>query len=374
MKYYIIAGEASGDLHGANLMKHLKQLDGEAVFRCWGGDKMKARGGDLIKHYNDLSFMGFWEVLINIHIILRHIRFCKTDIIEWRPDTVILIDYPGFNLRIAEFAKKNNIKVIYYISPQLWAWKQSRIKKIKTCVDKMLVILPFEKTFYRKFNYEVEFTGHPLIDAIEAEKKRFLSTEDFLSKNNLPSRPVIAILPGSRKQEISKMLKIMALIVKFFPDYQFIIAGILSHSTAFYERFLQKSNVAIVYDQTYQVLQSASAAIVASGTATLEAALFKTPQVVCYKAGKISYHIARKLIKVKYISLVNLVMDRIVVKELIQKDFNPHSLKKELNKLLNDQQYRNNMLTGYAEMKNKLGGAGASKNASKIIYNYLREE
>ncbi len=355
-------------------MKHLKQLDSEAVFRCWGGDRMKAQGGSLIKHYNDLSYMGFWEVLINIHTILKHISFCKADILKWKPDAVILIDYPGFNLRIAGYVKKNNIKVIYYISPQIWAWKQSRIKKIKRRGDKMLVILPFEKAFYKKFNYEVKFTGHPLIDAIESEKKKFVSTQNFLSDNNLPDKPVIAILPGSRKQEISKMLKIMAKIVKFFPDYQFVIAGISSHSSAFYERFLKKSNVAIVFDQTYQILQSASAAIVASGTATLEAALFKTPQVVCYKAGKISYQIARKLIKVKYISLVNLVMDKIVVKELIQKDFNSQILKKELDKLLNDEQYRNTMLKGYAEMQNKLGGPGASKKASKFIYKYLVEE
>ncbi len=371
MKYYIIAGEASGDLHGANLMKHLKELDSKAVFRCWGGDKMKAQGATIVKHVNDLSFMGFWEVLINLPAILKSISFCKTDIIKWKPDGLILIDYPGFNLRIARFAKKNNIKVIYYISPQLWAWKQSRIKTVKRCVDKMLVILPFEKPFYKKFNYEVEFTGHPLIDAIESEKEKYNSTEDFLINNGLPDKPVIAILPGSRKIEVSKMLKIMAQIVKFFPEYQFVIAGISSLLPAFYEKYTKNTNVTIVYDQTYQILQSASAAIVASGTATLETALFKTPQVVCYKAGIVSYHIARKLVKVKYISLVNLVMDRVVVKELIQNEFNPRYLKNELERLLNNEDYRNKMLKDYSELKSKLGGTGASKNASNIIYNYL---
>ncbi len=374
MKYYIIAGEASGDLHGSNLMKYLKEFDKEASFRYWGGDKMKSQGGKLIKHVNELSYMGFWEVLVNLHKIFKSIRLCKNDILKWNPDAVILIDYPGFNLRIAEFVKRNNIKVIYYISPQIWAWKQSRIKKIKRYVDKMLVILPFEKTFYEKFDFEVEFTGHPLIDVIENEKKQFSTTENFLSKNHLPSKPVIAVLPGSRKQEISKMLQIMLQVVTFFPEYQFLIAGISSYQPAFYEQFTKKSNVAIVYDQTYQLLQSASVAIVASGTATLETALFKTPQVVCYKAGNISYQIARKLVKVKYISLVNLVMDEVIVKELIQKNFNPERLKKEINKLLNDSEYRNNIIKGYDDLKIKLGGTGASKNASRIIYNYLIEK
>ncbi len=374
MKYYIIAGEASGDLHGANLIKHLKDSDTEADFRCWGGDKMKAQGATIVKHVNDLSFMGFWEVLINLPAILKSIRFCKKDILSYKPNALILIDYPGFNLSMAKFAKKNNIKTIYYISPQLWAWKQSRIKTVKRYVDKMLVILPFEKIFYNKFNYDVEFTGHPLIDAIESEKKKLISKENFIKKNNLPDKPIIAILPGSRKIEISKMLKIMAQIVKFFPDYQFVIAGISSLMPSFYEKFTKKTNVTIIYDQTYQILHSASAAIVASGTATLETALIKTPQVVCYKAGMISYHIAKKIVKVKYISLVNLVMDRIVVKELIQNDFNPNYLKDELYRLLTDEQYRNEMLEAYNKLENKLGGAGASKNAANIIYNYLKEE
>jgi len=373
MKYYIIAGEASGDLHGANLMKYLKEKDPDASFRFWGGDKMNAQGGSLVKHINNLAFMGFWEVLINLKKILKNISFCKADILKWNPDAVILIDYPGFNLRIAEHAKKHGIKVIYYISPQLWAWKQSRIKKIKRYVDKMLVILPFEKNFYKKFNYEVDFVGHPLIDALENEKKKFTNTENFLAKNHLTSKPVIAILPGSRKQEISKMLKIMSQVVSYFPGYQFLIAGISSYSPSFYEKFTKNSNVNIVYDQTYQLLQSSSAAIVASGTATLETALFNIPQVVCYKAGKISYFIARKLVNVKYISLVNLIMDKMIVKELIQKEFNPDSLKKELTKLLNETQYRNNVLEGYIALKNKLGSTGASEKASQIIYNYLAE-
>lgn len=374
MKYYIIAGEASGDLHGANLMKQLKTLDHKAKFRCWGGNKMQAQQGFIVKHLNELSYMGFWEVLINLRTILKNISLCKSDILHWKPDAIILIDYPGFNLRIAEFAKKNNIKVIYYISPQLWAWKQSRIKKIKRYVDKMLVILPFEKTFYEKFDFEVDFVGHPLIDVIDDEKEKLVSKTQFQSQNNLTDRPIVAILPGSRKQEISSMLKIMTQVLPFFPEYQFIIAGISSHPPGFYEAFMKKSNVAIVYDQTYPLLQNASAAIVASGTATLEAALFNTPQIVCYKGGDISYQIAKRLVKVKYISLVNLVMNKLIVKELIQNKFNPENLKIELNKLLNDDQYNKKILEGYESLKHSLGGAGASKNASKIIFNYLNKQ
>ncbi len=374
MKYYIIAGEASGDLHGSNLMKHLKRMDVNASFRCWGGEKMKAQGATLVKHINELAFMGFWEVLVNLRTIFKQIRLCKEDIKKWKPDAVILIDYPGFNLRIAEYAKTNNIKVIYYISPQLWAWKQSRIKKIKKYVDKMLVILPFEKDFYKKFNYNVEFPGHPLIDVIEDEKKKIEANSNFLIINDLPKKPIVAILPGSRKIEISKMLKIMTTVAESFTDYQFIIAGISSYSPDFYNKFIKKPNVKIVYDQTYSLLKSSEAAIVTSGTATLETALFNVPQVVCYKAGKISYSIARRLIKVKYISLVNLIMDKLIVKELIQNNFNTYSLKKEIKKILYDRNYRKEITNNYNDMKYKLGGTGASENASNIIYNYLKGE
>ena len=374
MKYYIIAGEASGDLHGSNLMKHLKRMDVNASFRCWGGEKMKAQGATLVKHINELAFMGFWEVLVNLRTIFKQIRLCKEDIKKWKPDAVILIDYPGFNLRIAEYAKTNNIKVIYYISPQLWAWKQSRIKKIKKYVDKMLVILPFEKDFYEKFNYNVEFPGHPLIDVIEDEKKKIEANSNFLIINDLPKKPIVAILPGSRKIEISKMLKIMTTVAESFTDYQFIIAGISSYSPDFYNKFIKKPNVKIVYDQTYSLLKSSEAAIVTSGTATLETALFNVPQVVCYKAGKISYSIARRLIKVKYISLVNLIMDKLIVKELIQNNFNTYSLKKEIKKILYDRNYRKEITNNYNDMKYKLGGTGASENASNIIYNYLKGE
>ncbi len=373
MKYYIIAGEASGDLHASNLMKQLKEKDPEAEFRCWGGDRMKNQGAHLVKHINELAFMGFWEVFINLKTILKNIKLCKQDILAYRPDVLILIDYPGFNLRMAEFAKKNGIKTVYYISPQVWAWKQSRVKKIRRYVDKMLVILPFEKAFYARFNYEVEFTGHPLLDAISREKET-LDSVQFRKVNNLPDKPLVAILPGSRRQEITKMLKVMIAAAGRFPQYQFVIAGIEGLSEDFYRGFTEKENVSIVYGQTYPLLASAHAAMVASGTATLETALFEVPQVVCYKAGKVSFHIAKRLVKVKYISLVNLIMDREVVKELIQEEFNEAELANRLELLLHDKTYREELKNQYRELKEKLGGEGASKKAAGIIHNFLKNE
>ena len=365
MKYYIIAGEASGDLHASNLMKELHSVDSSASFRCWGGDLMKAQGAEIIKHYRDLAFMGFTEVLMNIKTILANIEFCKNDILKYKPDVLILVDYPGFNLRIAEFAKKHNIKVYYYISPQIWAWKQSRVHKIKRVVDKMFVILPFEKEFYKKFDCEVDFVGHPLLDAVQNYK----SEENTLHLKS--SLPVIALLPGSRKQEINTMLPLMLTMQQYFPNYQFVIAGAPSQTEEFYKTYLsEKDNVQIVFNKTYQLLQVAKAALVTSGTATLETALFGVPEVVCYKGGTISYLIARQLIKVKYISLVNLIMDKEIVKELIQAELNESNLKIELEKLLVDST-RNEMLKNYSELTQKLGGVGASKKAAQLMYSYL---
>lgn len=365
MKYYIIAGEASGDLHSSNLMKALKKLDENALFRCWGGDLMKSQGADLVRHYRDLAFMGFTEVLMNIKTILGNIDFCKKDILNFMPDVLILVDYPGFNLRIAEFAKQHNIKVFYYISPQVWAWKQSRVHKIKRIVDHMFVILPFEKDFYSKFDYKVDFVGHPLLDAVHDDTLLPESPEIKSEK------PIIALLPGSRKQEIATMLPLMLTMLRYYPQYQFIIAGAPSQSKEYYETFIGDANVKIVYNQTYRLLKQAEAALVTSGTATLETALFGVPEVVCYKGGKISYLIARQLIKVKYISLVNLIMDKEIVKELIQNDLNEKNLKTELDKLLKPES-RKLLLENYALLKNKLGGHGASAKTAELMIRYLK--
>jgi lipid-A-disaccharide synthase len=378
MKYYIIAGEASGDLHAANLMKQLKVLDKFADFRCWGGDLMKEQGANIVKHYRDLAFMGFTEVLLNIKTILSNLNYCKTDIINYNPNVLILVDYPGFNLRIAQFAKQHQIKIIYYISPQVWAWKQSRVKIIKKVVDKMIVILPFEKEFYNRFNYPVDFVGHPLLDAVahNAEKKESLSIHT--------DKPIIALLPGSRKQEINVMLPLMLAMKKHFRNYQFVIAAAPSQNNQFYQPFMDadklnhskkneiKSEVKIVYNQTYELLQKAHAALVTSGTATLETALFNVPEVVCYKGSTISFAIAKKLVKVKYISLVNLIMDKEIVKELIQEELNETNLKLELSKLLNPVS-RQQILNNYADLKTRLGGGGASKKAAEVIIDYLKK-
>ncbi len=376
MRYYIIAGEASGDLHASNLMKELKVLDQAATFRCWGGDLMKAQGADLVKHYKELAFMGFTEVLLNLKTILNNIEFCKKDILKYKPDVLILVDYPGFNLRIAEFSKSNNIRVFYYISPQVWAWKKSRVYKIKKVVDKMFVILPFEKDFYKTYDYDVDFVGHPLLDAVKHYADATEKKLPFLS-----DIPIIALLPGSRQQEINTMLPLMLSMQKYFPSYQFVIAGAPSIDEEKYQSCIALSEkelsgkakhlpVKIVYNQTYQLLQNAHAALVTSGTATLETALFGIPEVVCYKGGAISFAIAKKLVNVKYISLVNLIMDREIVKELIQKEYNELNLQKELNKLLTPE-FRKKMLTDFDALKSTLGGAGASRKTASLMMKYL---
>lgn len=365
MKYYIIAGEASGDLHAANLMKELYKADSAADIRFWGGDLMQAVGGTLVKHYRDLAFMGFAEVVANLKTILGNIKFCKQDILAFKPDAIIFIDYPGFNMRIAQWAKQLGIPTHYYISPQIWAWKENRIKAIKRDVDHMYIILPFEKDFYeQKHNFKVHFVGHPLIDAIHNRKP--VNESDFRKEHNLDNRPVIALLPGSRKQEISKMLSGMLSIVNDFPDYQFVIAGAPAQEYSFYEQFLTNSNVHFISNKTYDLLSIAHAALVTSGTATLETALFKVPEVVCYKGGWISYQIAKRIITLKYISLVNLIMDKEVVKELIQADFNTINLKKELTKILSPE-HRENLLKQYHLLEEKLGGQGASKAVAGLI-------
>ena len=367
MKYYIIAGEASGDLHGSNLMESIFQEDKEADIRFWGGDLMKNAGGTLVKHYRDLSFMGFLEVVLNLKTILNNIKICKTDILKFQPDAIIFIDYPGFNMRIAKWSRKIGIQNHYYISPQIWAWKENRIENIKRDVDKMYVILPFEKDFYeKKHHFSVEFVGHPLIDAIQNRAKN--DAEVFKKENNLDSRPIIALLPGSRKQEISKMLTEMLSIVDYFPQHQFVIAGAPSQEYSFYEKFLTTNQVKFVSNQTYNLLSISSAALVTSGTATLETALFKVPEVVLYKASWTSYQIAKRVITLKYISLVNLIMDKMVVTELIQNDCNTQNIKIELEKILSPD-YKNELLKNYDALEKKLGGPGASQKTASVIVN-----
>ena len=365
MKYYLIAGEASGDLHGANLMRALQQIDPKAEFRFWGGDRMEAVGGKLIKHYRDLAFMGFWEVVTNLRTILRNIDFCKRDITQYQPDALIFIDYPGFNMRIAKWAKEIGIPTHYYISPQIWAWKENRIKAIKRDVDAMYVILPFEKDFYEgKHQYPVHFVGHPLLDAIAARKE--VSEEVFKRENGLDERPIIALLPGSRKQEIAKMLSVMLSVVGSYHQYQFVIAGAPSQEYDFYKQFIKEENVHFVTGKTYDLLSHAHAALVTSGTATLETALFNVPEVVCYRGNWISYEIAKRVISLKYISLVNLIMDAPIVTELIQGELNTKNLKTELDKLLNPE-HRAKLLKDYKTLREKLGNEGASERTASLI-------
>jgi len=389
MKYYIIAGEASGDLHGSNLIKELTKLDSDARIRCWGGDMMEAAGGKLVKHYRDLAFMGFIEVVRNLPTILGNMKFCKKDMLSFKPDVVIFIDYPGFNIPMAEFAKKNAFKTVYYISPQVWAWKEGRVKTLKKVIDKMLVILPFERDFYKKWDYEVEYVGHPLIEVIEESKKSKIENRKLTAENlqyiktdeAVPGRvstvnrnATIALLPGSRKQEISIKLPIMLDVCKFFPDCRFVVAQAPSLSDDFIIQFTKSyPNVEIVKSKTYDLLMKSDAALVTSGTATLETALFGIPEVVCYKGSRISYEIAKRVIKIKYISLVNLIMDKIVVKELIQDELTPENLKKELESLLYDQLRRAQLAKDYQELWDILSKGGhASSKAASSIYHFLR--
>ncbi len=368
MNYYIIAGEASGDLHGSNLIKEIKKLDAAAQFRCWGGDLMQQAGGTIVKHYKELAFMGFIEVLMNIRTIFKNIAFCKQDISANKPDALILVDYPGFNLRIAEWAKQQGIKTIFYISPQVWAWKENRVRKMKQTIDKMLVILPFEKDYYQnKWNWNVEYVGHPLVEVINT----FKATDH---SSSFSEKPIIALLPGSRKQEILKKLPVMLEVAPHFPDHQFIIAKAPSIEDDFYNEIMKTySNVSFVSNKTYALLSQATSALVTSGTATLETALFGVPEVVCYKGSNISYQIAKRVIKIKYISLVNLIMDKLVVTELIQDDLTVENLIVELKLLLEDTSKQQQLQQDYHLLRQVLSDKGnASANAAKSIFHFLR--
>ena len=369
MKYYIIAGEASGDLHGSNLMKALYKEDANADIRFWGGDLMKNVGGTIVSHYKERAFMGFFEVIMNLSKVLGFIKFCKKDIAESKPDVIIFIDNSGFNLRVAKWAKQQGFRTNYYISPQVWASRASRVKDIKRDVDSMFVILPFEKDFYKKYNYDVYFVGHPLIDGI-ADRKQ-VDFNVFKKEHSLNDKPIIALLPGSRKQEITKMLSVMLSLIDDFSEYQFVLAGAPSQDLSFYQKIIGNKNVSFINNKTYDLLSVSYAALVASGTATLETALFKVPQVVCYKGGNISYQIAKRIITLKFISLVNLIMDKEVVTELIQNDFNKENLKVELTKIL-DEKHREQLFLEYFELESKLGGKGASEKVAKQIVENLR--
>ncbi|MBO7649039.1 MAG: lipid-A-disaccharide synthase [Bacteroidales bacterium] len=375
MKYYIVAGEASGDLHASNLMTALRQRDPEADFRCWGGDLMEAAGGDLVKHDRDLAFMGFWEVFLNLNTILRNIRICETDILLYEPDVLVLVDYPGFNLRIAEFAKDNGIKVCYYISPQIWAWKKNRIKKIKKYVDEMMVILPFEEKYYADRGMKVHYVGHPLLDAVSKDLQGSEEVAQFRSRHGLDEREIIALLPGSRKQEITSILPQMLKMVPLFPQYQFAVSVVSWQPKSLYDKYLKNSNVTRVEGSAYPMLANAKAAVVASGTATLETAMIGTPQVVCYAGSEISYLIAKQLISgIHYISLVNLILDRKVVSELIQHDYTTQHLRDELRLITDDAANIARIKEDYRELFALLGDGSASAKAADVVLELARRK
>ena len=369
MKYYIISGEASGDLHGSKLIEALKKKDIRAHIRCWGGDLMQNSGGKLVKHYKELAFMGFWEVITNLKTILSNIIFCKKDILAFNPDIIIYIDYPGFNLRISKWAKKKGFKNHFYISPQVWAWKENRVHQMKRDLDELYVILPFEKEFFEeKHQFSVKYVGHPLLDRVLQLKK----PTRFLTKNQLSeTKPLIALLPGSRLQEIKKILPNYLTVTKFFPKYEFVIAGAPGISPNEYAHFLKNEEVKLIYNQTHDLLMHSKAALVSSGTATLETALFNVPQVVCYRSSFLSYHIAKRLVKLEFISLVNLILNREVVKELIQNSFTPYELKKQMTFILSDDGQKQ-LKADYQSLRLILGKGGASKKTAELIFKAIK--
>jgi lipid-A-disaccharide synthase len=355
LRLYIVTGEPSGDLHAANLVRELKASSSSISIRAWGGERLIAEGVELARHIRDTAFMGLWDVLKNLNTIKQNLKYCKQDILEYKPDAIVLVDYPGFNLKIAKFAKENGIKVFYYISPKVWAWNRSRVNKIKRYIDELLVIFPFEVDFYKRNEMEVTYVGNPLLDEISKGNFRFTYQTE---------KPIIALLPGSRKQEIKAMFPEMLKIVDEYPEYQFVVAATNTFSKEYYQSFIKGKNVGVVFDETYGLLSNATAAVVTSGTASLEAALFKVPQVVCYKTNWITYILAKNLIKIKFLSLVNILMDKLVVKELIQADFNKINIKKELDILLSE---REKILTDYDNLSDLLNKKGASKNAAQFI-------
>ena len=376
MKYYLIVGEASGDLHASHLMSELKKQDPSAEFRFFGGDLMKEVGGNLVRHYKDLAFMGFIPVLLNLRTIFANMRFCKEDVVSWNPDVLILVDYPGFNLNIAKYIKKNtSIPIYYYISPKIWAWKEYRIKNIRRDIDEMFSILPFEVDFYKKHNYPIHYVGNPTVDEIVAFKSSYKETiGEFTSRTNLGTKPIIALLAGSRKQEIKDNLPMMIESASAYKDYQLVLAGAPGVDKSYYDEFIKGTNVQLIFGETYPLLSHSHTALVTSGTATLETALFKVPQVVCYytPVGKIIAFLRKKVLKVKYISLVNLIVNRLIIQELVADTMTKKHLDKELNKLISDDKYRKTMLDNYKEMQVILGEEGAPTHAASKMIDLLK--
>jgi len=369
MKYYLVTGERSGDLHGSHLIKEIIQLDQQALIRCWGGDLMEQAGGQLVVHYKHLSFMGFWEVFKNLLTIKKYLDFCKRDLLEYQPDVLVLIDYPGFNLRIAEFAHRQGFRVCYFISPKLWAWNQKRAARIKKFVDRMYAILPFERQFYQQYDYQVDYVGNPLVHTING----YNNDENFLYKLNCGTRPVIAVLPGSRLQEIKHMLNLMLSLIPEFPHYKFVVAAVDNVPIELYQTARDMADVTIVTNQAYELLSIAEVAVVTSGTASLETALFNVPQVVCYKTSRLSYWIARMLIKVPYLSLVNLIAEAPVVPELIQNEYHQKNLVRHISSLLEDGPARQQQLAGYRKVKMLLGNKDAAKETARLILEFLSQ-
>ena len=374
MRYYVIAGEASGDLHASNLIKGLRRLDADAEVRGWGGDLMREAGCDIVRHYKDTAIMGFLTVLKNLDKIKTNIEECHRDILEWKPDVVILVDYGGFNLRVAEFIKEASIRVFYYISPKIWAWNTGRVKKIRRLVDRMFVIFPFEVDFYARYDYPVQYAGNPLVDAIHDRPFKEETFDEFVKANGLSGKPIVALVAGSRSQELKHVLPKMLTMVKHFPDHEFVIAGAPSMSDADYAPYLRDMNVKIVYGQTYRLVKQARAALVTSGTATLETAILRTPQVVCYsgEGGAFSYFLFKTFVKVKYISLVNLIAGREVVTELLMQKLNEKNVLRELSAILPEGEKRNQMLAGYDDVNDKLGDAGASVRFARMMIDDLK--
>ncbi len=371
MKYYLIAGEASGDLHASNLMRSLRRLDKDADFRFFGGDLMSEQGGVLVKHYREMAFMGIIPVLMNAKTILRNLTFCKKDIAAYHPDVVVLVDYPGFNLKVAKYVKTQlHIPVHYYISPKVWAWKEYRVKSFKKYVDKMLCILPFEVEFFKKHNYDVHYVGNPTVDAVAARDFQNETFNEFIAANNLENKPIIALLAGSRKQEISGNLPVMLQASKSFEGYQLVIAGAPGIDAGFYDEFISDGSATVVFNQTYRLLAQSDTALVTSGTATLETALLNVPQAVCYRMPmpKLSHWAFENILHTPYISLVNLICGKQVVRELFAKYFTLDNLRDELKRLLHVKTYRQNMLSNYREMREILGAPGASDRAAEIIF------
>ena len=376
MKYFLVAGEASGDLHGSNLMKELKKEDPAAEFLFFGGDLMKAVGGTLIKHYREMAFMGFINVILNIRTIKRNMELCKKEMLRFNPDVIILIDYPGFNLRIAEFAKQNQIKVFYYISPKIWAWKEYRVKKIKEYVDEMFTILPFETDFYKKHNYEVNYVGNPLLDSVSDFRKNAQTKDDFLKTNGLDDRPIVALLAGSRVQEIKRILPVMLDSVEQFQEFQFVIAGVKTVDLELYKTILNGRNLKLIFDQTYDLLHFAHSALVASGTAALETALFDVPQIVLYQVegGRIMDFIMWTFVmKTKWVSLPNIILGKEAIKELLQVNMTVKNITSEMKKMLFDESYRNKIENDYKRLHEIMGQPGSSQRAARKMIEKLNK-